>query len=87
MGQAFLTLVPVTRDPEDLYSYPATAIVANLQNDAYDIHLIWYTAAPAALFNNAPNGSFLIDTTNGAIYAKVGTMGKKDGTWQTAALS
>jgi hypothetical protein len=62
-------------------AYPATALVFELKVGLISIHLIWYTAAPAALFNNAPNGSVLFDRTNHHSYLKSGTVGAIDGTW------
>ena len=87
MGATMMQPVSYNRSPEEMFGYPATAIVTAFQNETVEIHFIWYGAAPAALFNNAPNGSFLWDGTNFNLYVKSGTPGAKDGTWKTEALT
>jgi hypothetical protein len=59
-------------DPVTQFGYPATANVAVFNGgvSGNGMHLIQYTADPAALFNNAPNGSICVDTTNGDWYIK-----------------
>lgn len=75
------------------YGYPATALVFQVQNTQTKIHFIWYNGAPGTSFNNAPNGSILVDMAASApiLYAKdYGTngIGGKDGTWHySAAMS
>jgi hypothetical protein len=75
------TNVVSTRSPDEVYSYPATAYVLAHQGGGIEVHEIWYAGAPAALFDNAPNGSVCHDTTNNAFYQKGGTLGLKDGSW------
>lgn len=87
MASPELTHVLATRTPYEVYSYPATAKVFRMQSDEGEVHFIIYTADPASLFGNAPNGSLLADITNGALYLKVGTYGGSDGSWQTIALA
>lgn len=87
MSVTNLMLAPITRAPDEVYSYPATALVLIFQNELYEMHFIWYTAAPSTNFDNAPNGSYFWDGTNFNFYIKSGTLGLKDGTWKTEALS
>ncbi len=73
------------------FGYPDTAepvLVECLQGDGYQIHRIEYNGAPAALFDNAPNGSTLWRTTagTGELYLKTGTLGKADGAWVKVAV-
>jgi hypothetical protein len=82
-----VNLVPVPNPRLSDYGYPATALVEEVSGDGYTFHRIRYTAAPAALFDNAPNGSELFDTTNSALYWKNGTYGKADGSWVSETLS
>lgn len=64
------------------YNYPTTAWVLpfvappNSAGTAFSFHLIWSIAAPGSDFNNAPNGSLLIDRTNFKAYIKTA-----DSTW------
>jgi hypothetical protein len=84
-------ILTVTVEPVDVvtvYGYPATAYVIIAQSDVGSVHQIWYGAAPAALFNNAPNGSILINVAAGAVhyYIKDKAIGTGiDGTWRTLA--
>ena len=57
-------------DPVTQFGYPATADVFVLNGGiaGNGRHMIWYGAAPAALFNNAPLGSVCFDTANGDAY-------------------
>ena len=47
--------------------------------------IIWYDGAPAALFNNAPLGTLLVDTSTPALHAKTAAAGT--GTWKSETLS
>lgn len=64
------------------FGYPALAYFAILKHGQVEFHEIWFAGAPGALFNNAPNGSKLIDTATGNIHVKDGTIGASDGTFK-----
>jgi len=62
--------------------YPATSFVEIIQWAGGTVHDIRYAGAPASLFNNAPNGSHFIDTTNSDTYVKSLAVGSGiDGSW------
>ena len=69
------------------FGYPADCHVTVKQNDTISVHEIFYSAAPAALFNSAPNGSILWDVVNGNIYQKRGALGASDGIWKAQAIN
>jgi hypothetical protein len=77
-----LTHVPEPVDYEAAYSYPATSYIFPMQGSAGVVHLIWYAGAPSTLFDSAPNGSVLTDTTNGDTWVKTLAVGSgANGTW------
>jgi len=83
MAAKALTFVEHSRVSD--YGYPDGAHVMVLQNDTTQIHFIIYTGAPSTDFANAPNRSILLAPA--AVYVKNGTIGLKDGSWVSAALS
>lgn len=85
MAAKLLTAVPGTNPA--LFGYPDGAHFLIHQNDAIQVHEIWYPGAPGASFNSAPNGSVLRRTDNGHLYHKYGTLGSNNGTWVTVALA
>jgi len=88
MGKTMCTPVVETQDPATFYGYPATAtVLLKTQNDVGQWHVIIYAGAPASLFDNAPNGSMLINTTDSKFHVKIGAFGAADGTWTEEQLS
>lgn len=80
------TVEPV--DAVTAYGYPADAYFIPAQSDGATIHMIFYAGAPAALFNNAPNGSVLFNTTAGATHLHIKDKAPGtgiDGTWRQTA--
>lgn len=75
------TVEPI--DYEVAFSYPATAYVRpNNVGTGAIFHEIRYAGAPSTLFANAPNGSSLVDTTNGDMWIKTLAVGSGiNGTW------
>jgi hypothetical protein len=69
------------------FGYPVNCHVTVKQNDEIQIHEIFYSAAPAALFDNAPNGSILWDVVAGNVYQKRGALGASNGTWKYQAIN
>lgn len=82
-------------DPKDVqaqYGYPEDCYVEVIRFSGSDrqvadrsIHEITYHGAPAALFNNAPLGSRLWDTSTPSVNLKTAAAGT--GTWVTETLS
>lgn|GEM_PF-4585656 len=75
---------------QDEYSFPADCYVAlwncstsSRQAADQQIMIIRYAGEPAALFNNAPLGTMLFDTTNLKWHMK--TAAKGTGTWVASA--
>jgi hypothetical protein len=81
-----LTPIPgQARSLQEQYGYPTTARAFGHLDSEGEVHTIFYAGAPGALFNNAPNCSVFIDTTNSDVYIKNGTWGAKDGSWVKAS--
>jgi len=67
------------------WSYPTASDVIIKKGPNFEVHEIYYAGAPASLFDNAPLGSTLINTSSGIHYYKTAAAGT--GTWVTVTTS
>ena len=67
------------------FNYPVTAYYLELNgSNGIAKHLIFSFADAGTDYANAPNGSVLIQYTDGGVFVKYGTDGLIDGTWVEA---